>query len=250
MRYLLLTLVLIFMGCSEGYLQNDQLIVGGEVLPYSDKVADYIVNIYSADFIGYNRVCTGVFVAQNAILTAKHCNENAVAVTFRNSNYAKTGEVANLTVVYSKPVDVPPNVRDDLVILYFEEKLPAQAKIAELASFEKLLPSTKVYVAGYGLSNTDKNNLKTSLIYDEKPRFKEISLAHIIDQQGHFLIDQKQAKGGVCEGDSGGPAYFLEPTTKRMQVIGIASAVGSNCEDKSYFIKTDFPNLKQIQEVN
>ena len=253
MRFALLTFTLIIchvlMGCSQGHLQTDQLIVGGKVLSYNDKVADYIVHISSTDFMGYNKVCTGIFVGDNAILTAKHCNEGNLSVTFRTSEYKKEGEVTNLTIVASREVGVPHGVRDDLVVLIFSEPFPHMAKMAVFSSFDKLVPRNEIFVAGYGLSNTDKDDLKSNLAYDDKPRYKAISLAHVSNENGYFLIDQAKASGGVCEGDSGGPAYFIDSTTKRMHVVGIASAIGRNCEDKSYFIKTDILNLHENHEV-
>lgn len=252
MRFALLTFILIFchglMGCGD-HLQSDQLIVGGKVLSYSDKIADYIVHISSTDLMGYNQVCTGIFVGDNAILTAAHCNKGSISVTFRTSEYKTDGEVTNLTIVATRPVKVPDGVRDDLVMLIFSEPFPRMAKMAEFSSFDKIVPLTEIYVAGYGLANTDKNDLKNNLAYDDKPRYKAISFTHVINESGYFLIDQAKASGGVCEGDSGGPAFFLDSRTKKMQVIGIASAIGRNCEDKSYFIKTDFLSLYLNHEV-
>lgn len=239
------------MGCNQGYLQNDQLIVGGKTLEYSDRVADYIVNIYSSDFIGYNKICTGVFVAKNAILTAKHCvgdNYTDLSATFRTSSYDKNSKVVNLTISGFKPVLVPWGVRDDLVILNFSENFPESAKIAKISSLERVVPQSKITVAGYGVYNTNRLDLTTDYMFDDKARYKTIDVSSIEDHDGYFLIDQKLAQGGVCEGDSGGPAYFIDAKTKVMNLVGIASAVGKNCLDQSYFIKTDFLIGKNLEE--
>lgn len=235
------------MGCSESYLKNDQLIVGGQVVDYTDDTADYVVSINSVDEVGNNSVCTGVFVATNLVLTAKHCLKSHisnVSMTFRTRDYKRTGHVVNLPVTNSSEVAVPSGVRDDLLLLEFSEAFPETAKVAKISSLLHLSLEDDFFVAGYGLSNQKKNNLE-KLALDDNLRSKKISAKHIVNYDHYFLIDQKSAGGGVCQGDSGGPVFYFNSRSKIMNLIGIASAVtsqevGSGCLDQSYIIKTDF----------
>lgn len=236
------------MGCSGEHLVKEHLVVGGEKLADAGEVTSHLVNISLTDTFGGAKVCTGVFVGLHTILTAKHCvgnDLNDLSVTFRPKDYQDTGKVVNLTIVDSRAVVVSPEVRDDLILLKFSEALPRAAKIAKVSSINKLANKKSFAVAGYGMHarKNDTQNLK--LIYDDQARFKSILVSQVKNFKNYFIIDQQKAGGGVCSGDSGGPAYYMDSVTKKMNIIGIASAVShedaaSNCLDKSYIIKTDF----------
>lgn len=234
--------------CADQHLVTDQLIVGGTKLLDADEVSSHLVNISLPGEFGNPMVCTGVFVSSKLILTAKHCVSsklNDISVTFRPANYKENGNVVNLTILDTKPVVVPSDVRENLILLKFSEPLPDAAKIAKISSLNNLGSRTEFSVAGYGMHAKKVDLKNTTLIYGDKARFKNISVAHIEDFKNYFIIDQQKAGGGVCAGDSGGPAYYIDSVTKEMNLIGIASAVSaedtsSNCLNKSYIIKTDF----------
>lgn len=246
--WIFLILFQLLVGCADQHLAYDQLIVGGVEIKNAGDVSSYLVNINVADEFGRPAVCTGVFVSSNAILTAAHCASDQLdnlSVTFRLSDFDETGAVVNLTIIDSKKIEVGQDVREDLVLLTFKENIPHQAKIAKISSLNSLESNSLFLVAGYGMHAEEKDVMNTKLKYDDKPRMKSILTSKTTNFENYFLIDQKSSQGGVCLGDSGGPAFYLDKNTKQMLLIGIASAVShqdkfSNCLNESYFIKTDF----------
>lgn len=246
--YLLVLLSQFLLSCSKEHLVSEQLIVGGVKQLDADEVSAHLVNISFPGEFGSPMVCTGVFVSANAILTAQHCvshDLNDISVTFRPADYQETGNVINLSIVNVRQIDMPSNVRENLVLLIFIDPLPEAAKIAKISTLDQLGARTEFSVAGYGMhaKKTDLKNLK--LIYGDAPRSKVISVTQIENFKNYFVINQNKAGGGVCAGDSGGPAYFIDSKTKEMNLIGISSAVSaedksSNCLNKAYIIKTDF----------
>lgn len=252
MRFGLLYVALILshflMSCADQHLAYDQLIVGGVKLKDADEISSHLVNINVPDQFGRSEVCTGVFISSQAILTVAHCVSEKLSdlsITFRPANYASTGTVVNLTAVDSKNFRAENDIREDLVVLYFFEQIPKEAKIAKIAKIDNLDVDASFSVAGYGMHAKKIDVMNTRLIYGDKPRMKDILISNVTKYRNYFVIDQKMSNGGVCAGDSGGPAFYMDLATKQMQLIGIASAVrqedtASNCLKESYIIKTDF----------
>ncbi|MBC7753286.1 MAG: trypsin-like serine protease [Moraxellaceae bacterium] len=122
--------------------------------------------------------------------------------------------------------------RDDLGIIVFAGGLPAEAKIAlfpQDGKFSVPQSNTQTITAvGYGRSNGvlySDNALAPNGEMILRHKALIISTKELDPSKNTFRVDQFMNKGGVCYGDSGGPAIITDPVTKQNIVIGVASQV-------------------------
>ena len=92
-----------------------------------------------------------------------------------------------------------------------------------LAAATELTPfSAEIWMAGYGL--TQSNNGMVGHLR------KAQSFLSFEDTTGRELHFDSLTEKNVCDGDSGGPAYFAEPTTQQPVLVGVSSRYFGTCE--------------------
>lgn len=209
-------------------LQASQKILGGE----TDSINTHVVGLVSD--VG---ACTGTLIAPNLVLTARHCvadvlgeegggcerdfgatisaDEIAVTTSTRLSRGAEYYGVSAIAV------------RDDLgfcdndvAVLFLEENLPSSEATPIYPRVDIPAGFEETYTAiGYGRPSAGTRRIlggRTVLCYG-------IACGDTQGQivgRGDWIGD-----GGICSGDSGGPAIDAEG-----RVIGIASRADEACE--------------------
>lgn len=250
-QWILPLTVMCFLSCSgpkdnlhnAGVVESSSTIVNGHDMDFASDLASPIAFVGTADDAGNNEVCTGVFISNELVLTAQHCiasNKDAMSLSFYNKDFKETGDVTSLEIVevyklnFSKISGLK---RDDLGLIRYRGGLPAHAKAALLmddrllsviGSFSRL-PFKAV---GFGKStgaDLEDRSLSTGI---GTLRWKNMHSNQIDAKQATFRVDQHQNDGGVCSGDSGGPALIQDPKTKNYIVIGIASQIDFSREIK------------------
>lgn len=209
-------------------------IVGGKALKYSDSTASYVVFISTENDQGHNEICTGTFISKNLILTAAHCiarDKDGMSVSFRPKDFAETQNIVDVEIVEAYKLDFSDLgvTRNDMGIIHFKGGLPAGATIAYLPppnnGKEFTTQPLSFLAVGYGRNTGLKLEDPMASNGEGILRFKNIVSAPVTSLMDIFKIDQFKNKGGVCFGDSGGPALVKDTKTNRTTIIGIASAV-------------------------
>ncbi len=215
---------------------EDSDIVGGRNLKYSSAAAATIVHISLENKSGFNKSCTGVFISNRFILTAEHCisfyGTSGMSIHFRRPDYNKTTNVDDLKLVTASTIDFGNStvVREKFGLIEFSGGLPKHAKSADLSELQtfktKNIIQNQIFLAvGYGRNtgSTDLDPLESD--GSGVLRAKVLNASLLEKKSETFKVDQDKNKGGVCFGDSGGPALVLNKITGRYKLIGIASAV-------------------------
>jgi secreted trypsin-like serine protease len=237
-----LSTVLLLTACnpkqnSELQIQNSPAIFGGEVLNPDEEIAGYIVGIYHPEE-GY--ICTGTLIEENIVLTAAHCikgDEKKIVVFFGSE---LQGEVVGRRVI--KAV-VHPRYRPhrtfstaDVAILQFSGSTPDGFSPLEMLSDpSELKAGTEILMAGYGLSDTVEQTGSGVL------RWVLGQVHQDLWSKSEATVMQSLKTGGVCSGDSGGPAMAL--VNDRWVVWGVTSrglTTGEGiCVNETYFTRVD-----------
>jgi hypothetical protein len=223
--------------------------------------------------------CTGTLLSPTVVITAGHCTEEAGAVNLntwvRNDpnldaafalerpGYASTRAWLNAT--WSKGQAIPhpqyndyaqfPDTFDVGVVLLSTPIYVAQyGALPTLRQFEYLRKSRgsiadrRAVVVGYGLQGKIP-----AFSQDDWVRYRgESSVANL--ENGNVLGEQNfqftnspgkgNGVGGTCSGDSGGPAFWVDPATGRETNIVMAVnsyGIAPLCNGVDYQQRTDIP---------
>jgi hypothetical protein len=221
--------------------QSAAEIVNGRTLKSKDPLSKHVVLISLVDLQGGNKVCTGVFISPTKILTAQHCISESISdmsVTFKMPSYDSDLDVVDLPILRTEIV-FNKNIlaRQDLAMI--EVRIPANdfpAEPVEISKGDSIIDT--LVLVGFG-TNSSAN------FVDEQLRTKSVKLRSNQFQKNYFAVDQNKNKGGICFGDSGGPALHLDQRTQKYVLVGIASAVVSSpvtdiCGNQSLFMNVLF----------
>lgn len=204
-------------------------------------IQSHTVVILNTQTPGVHSRCTGTLIAANVVLTAAHCvpknlNNIFVVPSIYEFSVASRLKAVN-SIVHEKynSFNVPqlnqPNW--DIALIRFEGNLPPEYKpTVWMSSFTPNIDRFWLYVAGYGKSA------------DKKDDTGELRFSRVTIEQALFNINQSFLQGnqnngeGICNGDSGGPAFIK--IQDRFYVLGITSAIVRGCQGTSYFNQTTY----------
>lgn len=205
-------------------------------------------------------LCSSSLIAPNVVLTARHCVSSVstgVAVSCATSRFEGTagapailvssaaevtpGNAGEFLVAEVVPLrgipGIPGSVEDDspvcgndMVILILQENVPASVAVPYEPSFAGSRDADLAYYAvGYGAINGSGDEAGTRRRRDDLAVICDGEAACMELEIGGLVDGEWAGNGGVCSGDSGGPALDLED-----QVIGVTSRADDTCELSIY----------------
>lgn len=223
-------------------VDDAQQITGGIEVSDRSSHANVVVMIMVDSDDGQSSVCTGTFISENLILTARHCvnkNIRRMGVLYGISPFTNS-EFLSLKIVdvflHPEPETSRDN-RNDLALIQFDGGLPEGADYAELAD-KNLAPIDRAatpaakgatdflfdglgYGRTHGVATEETDNVGSGTLRRVTLQSNDFSV-----NAKQFNVNQESLKRGVCDGDSGGPALVGLQNTRPI-VAGVASGVYS-----------------------
>ncbi len=204
-------------------------IVGGKSVKNEDPLAKKVVLLLMMDKEKQISTCTGTPIADDVILTAAHCVENAVLVSAVFKTALCEGNELNTedTILaanwqrhkdYKGVRESKDGVLSDVAIIKLPKSIPADYQVSKVYDGTSEITSKTVTLVGYGRT-TEQDEGLPQLRKTYKKLNDEIGRAEAPSDL--MVIDQKTS--GVCNGDSGGPV-FVEVGSE-LQVAGVNSFV-------------------------
>jgi secreted trypsin-like serine protease len=228
---------------------NTNSIFGGEELNPNEEIAGYIVGLYN--HVG-QYICTGSIIDEDMILTAAHCvkGDPRNLLVFFGPKLEKGVELRRVAnaAVHARYRRGKSFSTGDIAVLKIEGDLPlGYGPIDLLQDRAEVAPGTEALFAGYGVSNV-------------KTKDGSGTLRWVIGKvtQGFWSFTEASVKqslktGGVCNGDSGGPAMSL--IDNNWVLWGVTSRGGSSddgiCTSETLFTRVDvyLPWIQKAVEV-
>ncbi len=199
--------------------QPARAIFNGQTVSDDDPIRPVTVSVYS-DVVD----CTGVKIASNLILVAKHCElDRSTRVIFSDGSSYKIAHAF-------MPIQKRTSDKNEYDFAILEIEGHVAGPVAEIADNSATPKNGSTgWVAGYGGKRVTKTN---------NP-LRKVKVRMTDSDFSPSAVTVRISKGGaVCDGDSGGPGYTQ--WHRRIVVWGIDSAPldgESNCSSHEVFAK-------------
>jgi hypothetical protein len=185
--------------------------VGGQVIAPSDSVAASTVFVL-AQGNGYSFTCSGVIVANDAVLTAAHCLDLvssqgvAVGIAFTTNVYGSGYRVTKVPIFKQHENYVPhrhfAGGSSDIAILNFDGGLPEGYKPVRLWNDARIPTNARTLVAGYGVQDENKVSETAGVL---KKGGSSLAVRDLNATESEMGVNPSFSP---VEGDSGGPLYI------------------------------------------
>jgi hypothetical protein len=244
--------------------------------PDGDDHPNVVALLFVQNGIGFFS-CSGTLLTPYVVLTAGHCTEgggevNSVtyvrndadidaAFALERPGYPSTTAWLNDTWVAGQAVPHPefndfaefPNTFDIGLILleqpiYVAEygAMPSNGQFDYLRTARGNISNRRARVVGYGLQGQIPAFARNEFVrFAATSAVTGLAVSNVIGEQ-NFKFSNNPGKGsgsgGTCSGDSGGPAFFIDPVTRAETSIVMAVnsyGIAPQCNGNDYQFRTD-----------
>lgn len=223
--------------CNPGHRSG---IVGGKVVQASDADSNRSVLLIYEDAKGVQHLCSSTLIADQTLLTAAHCVNEAVKMqaVFHTDVTCDSGySRAQHAIPVDKMVYHPEYKTDisqlsvfdeniDLALVHLSRPAPERFPVFKISTNPEQLTSD-LFLYGYGITGTfekDPMLLRKTVI----KRTDSSNEPNIMFNSKALFIDQ-QPGAGLCSGDSGGAG--LMDDNGELVVVSVNSEVFNNNSD-------------------
>lgn len=254
--FFLISFLLMTFSCQKPFSENSALIAGnedsaivnGQVVTNKDvPFSKLAIMLLGRDAHGNIYLCTGSLIRKDLILTAAHCAvgiQEQIAIFSPNRDDSSADRLVVKKQIHlgyiSKAESSDKNKpMDDIAILKINASAPAGYIVLPLLDSQQV-PKNEISFLAAGYGSTTGRPVEDS--GSGQLRVKTLK-AKIKSAEPVFVVDQ--AAGGVCSGDSGGPAVAV--LDNKVYVAGVAAQVSyfkllerywpgyDSCKDESIY---------------
>jgi len=214
------------------------------------------------------QVCSGTLINPYVFLTAGHCTvygetlgtpgDTNVRVNFAEDalDFSDSSTYRDVEYVITHPGFNFPQHADphDVGVLVLKEPVNDRtpATLAELGLLDDLKKGKKLrqgsqeqdfVVVGYGGT---LHWPPPSMVYESKRQCAESEYQALLPAWLRMSQNQATGDGGTGPGDSGGPAFWIDPETNQEILVGITSWGDVPCVSTGFNYRTDIPQTQDF----
>lgn len=183
--------------------------------------------------------CSGTVIGKKTILTAAHCIagfEDQISagrmsvVIGQNITQPSSAPVQIVSAAFPRGADVfqynPETQSHDIAVVISKSELQAKPQKIHSGqpSWSALLNKISLTFVGYGYNRASDGSLIAAGILRESP-WK----ANKADDWRFYYDANFKGLATTCSGDSGGPAFYQDPDTLDLLVVGVTSGGDNDC---------------------